>query len=103
MVTHVVNNPVDVWYFIQGEFRYLLYRKAAWALSDAIKAVYHQRIKLAKECYDNGECVCCGCTTPSLFFADKGCARLKYQDICPGKPCYLPMKKMKMNARNRME
>lgn len=39
-----------------------------------------QRMELAKECYLNGECLHCGCKTPDLFYASRGCEK--------SEPCY---------------
>lgn len=43
--------------------------------------VLDYRKDAAEECYLNGECVHCGCTTPDLFYASRGCSK-------PENPCY---------------
>jgi len=71
----------DVWWYLQGTTRQFLYNRLPFLLRKKVKDMYHDRIKKAKPCYDNGECLHCGCKTPDLFFANKACSK-------PENPCY---------------
>jgi hypothetical protein len=39
---------------------------------------YHYRIGSALECFKLGACKACGCKTPDLFMANKGCESAAY-------------------------
>jgi len=87
----LLKDPLDGWYYIQGNVRMMF----PYLMSDSTKRVVEKRKELAKECYMNGECVCCGCDTPALFYCNKGCSANKYE-WCEGKqPCYGSMREMK--------
>ena len=92
LLNHLKNKPLDAWYYIQGNYRLLCYNKARFLLRKSIIRKFEERCRLAKPCLDNTECYACGCDTPALFFADKGCQAKKYLNR---EPCYSPMKKMK--------
>lgn len=74
---------LDVWYYIQGSIRYkLYYSKLSFLIRDHIKEQIDFRISvMKKECYDNGECIMCGCATTALQMCNK---------VCDGM-CYPPM------------
>jgi len=89
LIKRAVKNPALMYDYIQGNVRMLL-RKCG-LLNKEICNKVDQRIVLAKECYDNTECLACGCDTPGLFYCDKACSAPKYLD----KPaCYLALKDM---------
>lgn len=97
---------VNTWYFIQGYVRLFIYKYVPFLMRKHIKKTYEERLVKAKKCLDNGSCYACGCTTPALFFADKGCAVEKYDKetrkiIGVEKPCYpkMPTKKEYENVR----
>ena len=77
------NNPLDAFYYLQGNYRYkLYYSKLRFLLRKHIREQIKFRIRIMdKECYDNGECKMCGCKTTALQMANKAC----------DKPCYPPM------------
>lgn len=100
-VSHLREHPSDAFYYAQGVLRFWLYRKARWALRLHILQQFEYRKKAAQPCYYSGSCRCCGCRTPELFFADKGCSVGKKgmprhcnsikTPVGVGKPCYGPM------------
>mgnify|MGYP003675236959 CR=1 FL=1 len=54
----------DVWYYIQGNFRYKLFysKKFNTLIRKHIKEQIDIRIKnMNQDCYDKGECIKCGC------------------------------------------
>lgn len=74
----------DIISYIQGNLRYKAYysKNFKWLIRDHIREQIDFRIKVMdKECYDNGSCKLCGCSTTALQMADKAC----------DKPCYPPM------------
>jgi hypothetical protein len=67
---------IDVWYYIQGNVRYKLFysKKFSFLIRRHIREQINFRIiVMRKECYDNGECVICGCATTALQMCDKAC------------------------------
>ena len=74
-------------YFV-GNLRFKIYHsKFYWLLPKHIREQYRFRIlKMRDQCYMNGYCMMCGCTTTNLQMANKE---------CDGK-CYAPM----MNKRD---
>lgn len=96
IIYRLKSDPKDAWYYIQGNVRQFLYDRKwlKWLIRRHIVQQYEYRKIAAKACSDNGECICCGCETPSLFFANKGCSIAKIQacsDIRES-PCYPEMK-----------
>ncbi len=73
-------------YFV-GNFRYkLYYSKYSFLIRDHIKEQIDYRIEVMdRDCYNQGSCIMCGCSTTALQMADKAC----------DKPCYPPMVKKK--------
>ena len=69
--------------FIIGHIRYkLFYSKYKFLLRKHIRQQIEFRIKyMDQECYQNGSCKFCGCTTTALQMANKAC----------DKPCYPEM------------
>jgi hypothetical protein len=62
--------------YIQGNLRYrLFYSKwLSWLLPLHIfEQISYRLFVMNKECYNNGECVKCGCSTPQLQMANKAC------------------------------
>jgi hypothetical protein len=79
----------DIPEYLIGTYRQWAYDNYRFLLRKHILEQYQKRIQAAKECYFNGECICCGCETPALFMANKGCQAPKY---CEGKKaCYPAM------------
>ena len=76
-------SPLDVWYFLQGHLREMLYySKLKFLIRKHIQEQFEWRLKVMdKECYSNGQCKICSCSIPALTFSDKQ---------CEGK-CYYPM------------
>lgn len=70
--------------FIQGNVRYYLFGIAPFLFTKYFKEKLADRKIKAKPCYDNGACLHCGCTTPQLFYADRGCSKEL-------EPCYKPL------------
>lgn len=65
---------INVWYFVQGWYRYLCYKYAPYLLREHIVQQFEWRLSVSsKLCLDQGECIC-GCRVPQLQFADKSCA-----------------------------
>jgi hypothetical protein len=78
---------IDMWHYIVGNYRYFFYyggtlsRKSgiiSWlrkqVLREYIKEQIAFRIHVMKqECYDNGECIMCGCSTTQLQMCAKTC------------------------------
>lgn len=73
--------------WLQGTYRWFMYRKFPLLLRSFVKDAFEKRKELAKDCYLNGSCLHCGCETPQVFFASRGCLK--------DDPCYLPLKQMK--------
>jgi len=70
----------NIIYYIQGSLRYkLFYSKFAFLIPEYIKEQIEYRISIMNpQCYEEGQCVMCGCKTTALQMADKTC----------DKPCY---------------
>lgn len=66
---------IDVWFYVQGNFRYkLYYSRYKWLLRKHIREQIEFRIQIMKpECYAQGSCVECGCETTMLQMAYKSC------------------------------
>lgn len=67
----------DAWYLIQGETRMFLYTYLPFMVRFKVRRMFEERKVAAKKCLENKSCVFCGCKTPSLFFANKGCGLSK--------------------------
>lgn len=87
----------DVFYFLQGYTREFIYNHCEFLMRKHIKEQFEHRCLEAEACYKNGSCLGCGCTTPALFFANKGCSLRQYpveiRKRLTGKsyPCYPEM------------
>lgn len=81
-------NKKNILNFTKGKVRYALYynRVLYYFLPKHIREQYEYRLYRVSTknptCLDKGSCIVCGCQTPALFFADKGCEG----------GCYTPMK-----------
>ncbi len=75
----------DIKNYVDGNWRYFLYCNVPSLLSTYIKQEFERRQEVARPCLLNGECKHCGCKTPELFMANKGCSK-------PENPCYNTMK-----------
>jgi len=73
----------NIYYYLQGNLRYkLFYSIFAFMIPRHIYEQIEVRIRsMDKDCYNNGVCKLCGCTTTALQMANKACE----------KPCYPPM------------
>lgn len=75
-------NLKNIFAYIQGNIRYKIYYKYKFLKFLVPKYIWEQieiRINsMDKECYNNGACKICGCSTTALQFANKSC----------DKPCY---------------
>jgi hypothetical protein len=71
---------IDIWYYIQGNVRYKIINSSFRKLiRKHVKEQIELRISnMNKECYNNGECVMCGCATTALQMCDKSCEGLCY-------------------------
>lgn len=70
--------------YIQGNIRYKLFysKHWRWLLCNHIEEQIEARIvSMNPQCYEQGSCVICGCTTTALQMANKAC----------DKPCYPTM------------
>ena len=95
-IQRVKNDPKEAWYFVQGSLRLFAYRRLwlRWLLRWHIREQFVWRKKRASSCYLNGECWCCGCETPGLFFASKACKAGSpgVVSFCQSRqPCYPPL------------
>ena len=77
---YTLNNILN---YIQGNVRYqLYYSKFAFLIPIHIREQIDARINsMDKQCYLEGQCKMCGCSTTALQMCDKAC----------DKPCYPPM------------
>lgn len=67
--------PREIYYFIQGYIRYLIFNsKYKYLIRSHIREQIESRIKsMNKECYNNGTCIECGCMTTHLQMCNKAC------------------------------
>jgi hypothetical protein len=75
---------LDILYFFQGNIRYEVYysKKYKWFMKNHIREQIEARIKsMDNECYENGQCKLCGCTTTALQMANKSCDKPCYPEI----------------------
>lgn len=77
----------DVWHFIVGHYRYnLYYSKLKFLIRKHIQEQIEFRINnMKKECYENGECIKCGCRTTALQMCSKSCDGNCYPPLMPKK------------------
>lgn len=73
----------NMFYYIQGNIRYILYySKFKFLIPKYIREQIDFRIRVMdKKCYNQGSCKMCGCKTTALQMSNKTC----------NKPCYPPM------------
>lgn len=78
-----MKNKIDIWYYMQGNYRYFLYyRLNKFFIRRHILEQIAWRVHwMDKRCYDRGACIKCGCATTALQMCNKQCDR----------PCYPPM------------
>jgi hypothetical protein len=76
-------SPIDIWYYIQGHTREILYySKLRFLIRKHIQEQFEWRLKVMdKECYTDAQCKHCGCDIPALTLSNKQC----------GGKCYYPM------------
>ena len=73
----------NIYYYLQGWFRYYFYySRFKFLIRKHIREQITYRINsIDKECYNNGSCKMCGCQVTALQMANKQC----------DKPCYPKM------------
>lgn len=73
----------NIFFYIQGNLRYkLFYSKFAFLIPDHIKEQIEYRIaKMNPQCYEEGQCIMCGCKTTALQMADKICEGACYPEM----------------------
>lgn len=84
MMWNKIKNLKNVWNYIVGNYRFYIYNTllSKYLLRKHIREQYEWRLFAMKpDCYNNGACIACGCTTPNLQMASKGCEE----------DCYPPM------------
>lgn len=80
-------NFTNIMAYIQGNIRYkLYYSRFRFLIRLHIREQIDLRIRfMDKECYENGSCKFCGCSTTALQMADKQCDKPCYPPIMNGK------------------
>ena len=92
------NSPELAFEYIVGTTRYFCYTHGlSFLIRPSVVNIYRHRIIWASPCVAKGECICCGCKTPDLMFAPKGCSSEEmphcwFSEDNPRVPCYGPMK-----------
>lgn len=79
----------NIWSYLLGNYRYKLYYSYLWLgkdISFLIRGYIREQIKVRinsmdRDCYTNGECKICGCSTTALQMADKSCDNPCYPDM----------------------
>lgn len=71
---------IDIWYYIQGNVRYKIINSSFRKLirKHVLEQIELRISNMNRECYNNGECVMCGCATTALQMCDKSCKGLCY-------------------------
>lgn len=81
-LTSRLNFKDITWYniknYIQGTYRYWLYKNDIAFLPKHIIEQVEDRKLLCDFCWDNQEALCCGCKTPEVYFSDKSCLLGKF-------------------------
>lgn len=103
-IRYFINDPSSAKEFFTGEFWYFIHQKlGSKYVPERIRLQSEWRwlLKADKRCIEGRECRACGCRTPSLFFAPKGCEA----DIWLGEePCYPKMiSRKEWNKLNKQE
>jgi hypothetical protein len=94
-----LENKIDAWHYLVGKYRYKLFYspyslvKGTLMRTHIREQIIYRIYKMQSACYDNGECILCGCETTALQMASKECP----------KPCYPKMmsKKKWKNSTER--
>ncbi len=73
----------DIINYMVGNLRYRLYfSKFKWVIRKNIRDQIHYRIAtMNQECYSQGSCVECGCSTPAMQMSSKTCDRDCYPPL----------------------
>ena len=71
---------IDIWYYIQGNVRYKIINSSFRKLirKHVLEQIELRISNMNRECYNNGECVMCGCATTALQMCNKSCKGLCY-------------------------
>lgn len=82
LLKRLIKEPKVMWHYFVGNYRMFMYKNASFLIRKHIKEQYKWRLTLMNPyCYNNGECVICGCKTPNLQFASKACEGDCYSDM----------------------
>lgn len=67
-------NTIDIYHCIYGTYIDYIYWNYSYLLHpiDKLQLEFRHKV-MRKECYDNGTCIKCGCTTTALQGAKKSC------------------------------
>lgn len=90
-----LKNPKNFWYYLQGYYRKICHDNFPFLLRSSVIAKVESRIRVAKACLQNTECLACGCDTPAVFYANKSCKAPIYLER---PPCYIEMDEIKRKA-----
>lgn len=83
--------------FVEGTIREFLYNISPKLLRKHIREQIEERFYKGKKCLDNKSCLSCGCRTPGVFFATKGCSlgdlpyKVRKKLVGHTKVCYGPL------------
>lgn len=94
VVKRLKNDPKEAVHYIVGNTLLFMNnrRSLRWLLPFHVRFWFEYRKIRAERCLNNGECICCGCEIPGLYFSTKGCNASKYRGLgnCDSdkKTCY---------------
>lgn len=73
----------DIWHYLLGNYRYSLYYSSYKNLirKHILEQIEFRVKNMDQQCFNDGECKLCGCSTIALQMANKAC----------DKPCYPTM------------
>jgi hypothetical protein len=71
----------DIVNYVEGNWRYFLYKVAPWLLKKSTKVEFESRKLQAEKCLINGSCYGCGCKTPEKFMSSDACKEGCYEEI----------------------
>lgn len=77
----IIEDPINVYWYIQGNFRMFLWKYLPILLRKHIKEQFLYRFYTADRCTANESCLFCGCSvSKGLYFANKACSLSKLKD-----------------------
>jgi hypothetical protein len=79
-------NPINIWAFISGYFRYHLHYRFPLFYKLLVRKHIREQIEyrinsVYGECYEKGYCIHCGCSVTALQHASKTCDGLCYPEM----------------------